>query len=70
MTNDEKKMLLQFITGSDRAPVGGLAKLEIVIARNGDDKMRLANRFSFHCCERNNRLDVVIAYQKRHQEEN
>uniref|UniRef100_F1KTF0 HECT-type E3 ubiquitin transferase n=1 Tax=Ascaris suum TaxID=6253 RepID=F1KTF0_ASCSU len=41
MTNDEKKMLLQFITGSDRAPVGGLAKLEIVIARNGDDKMRL-----------------------------
>ncbi|VDM37456.1 unnamed protein product [Toxocara canis] len=41
MTTEEKKMLLQFITGSDRAPVGGLAKLEIVIARNGDDKKRL-----------------------------
>lgn len=40
MSTEEKKMLLQFITGSDRVPVGGLAKLEIIIARNGDSKER------------------------------
>ncbi|MCP9258111.1 Ubiquitin protein ligase E3A [Dirofilaria immitis] len=41
MNTEEKKMLLQFITGSDRVPVGGLAKLEVIIARNGDNKERL-----------------------------
>uniref|UniRef100_A0A0N5AZI7 HECT-type E3 ubiquitin transferase n=1 Tax=Syphacia muris TaxID=451379 RepID=A0A0N5AZI7_9BILA len=41
MSTEEKKMLLQFITGSDRVPVGGLLKLELIIARNGDDKLRL-----------------------------
>ncbi|EFO20031.1 hypothetical protein LOAG_08458 [Loa loa] len=41
MSTEEKKMLLQFITGSDRVPVGGLAKLEVIIARNGDNKERL-----------------------------
>lgn len=40
MSVEEKKMLLQFITGSDRVPVGGLAKLEIIIARNGDNRER------------------------------
>lgn len=40
MSVEEKKMLLQFITGSDRVPVGGLLKLEVIIARNGDDKLR------------------------------
>lgn len=40
MSTQEKKMLLQFITGSDRVPVGGLAKLEVIIARNGDNKER------------------------------
>ena len=33
----DKKMLLFFATGSDRVPVGGLAKLQFVIARNGGD---------------------------------
>ncbi|VDN02113.1 unnamed protein product [Thelazia callipaeda] len=41
MCTEEKKMLLQFVTGSDRVPVGGLEKLDFVIARNGDDKERL-----------------------------
>lgn len=36
-----KKKLLAFTTGSDRAPVGGLAKLKLVIARNGPDCERL-----------------------------
>ena len=37
MSDDEKRLLLQFITGCDRAPVGGLKKLELIIARNGGD---------------------------------
>ncbi|XP_076347770.1 ubiquitin-protein ligase E3A-like [Tachypleus tridentatus] len=38
---DEKRKFLQFATGSDRAPVGGLSKLKLVIARNGSDSDRL-----------------------------
>ena len=30
LSDDEKRSLLQFSTGSDRAPVGGLAKLKMV----------------------------------------
>ncbi|KAJ3309689.1 hypothetical protein HDU76_003541 [Blyttiomyces sp. JEL0837] len=41
MTEDEKKKLLIFTTGSDRVPVGGLSKLQFVIARNGPDSERL-----------------------------
>lgn len=40
-TLDQKRKLLQFATGSDRAPVGGLAKLKLVIARSGPDTERL-----------------------------
>lgn len=39
---DQKKQLLMFITGSDRVPIGGLAKLKLVIARQGPD----SNRYS------------------------
>lgn len=31
----EKKRLLFFATGSDRVPIGGLGRLQFVIARNG-----------------------------------
>ncbi|KAJ3388042.1 putative E3 ubiquitin-protein ligase HTD2 [Lobulomyces angularis] len=41
MTEEEKKKLLFFTTGSDRVPVGGLSKLQFVIARNGADSDRL-----------------------------
>ncbi|GAN06323.1 o ubiquitin protein ligase E3A [Mucor ambiguus] len=34
---EEKKKLLFFATGSDRAPIGGLSKLQFVIAKNGGD---------------------------------
>ncbi|KAI7868452.1 hypothetical protein BDF14DRAFT_1982473 [Spinellus fusiger] len=37
----EKKKLLFFATGSDRAPIGGLSKLQFVIAKNGGDSDRL-----------------------------
>jgi ubiquitin-protein ligase E3 A len=40
-TDDEKRQLLIFTTGSDRVPVGGLSKLQFVIARNGTDSDRL-----------------------------
>ncbi|CAO3617098.1 unnamed protein product [Cunninghamella echinulata] len=37
---EEKKKLLFFATGSDRAPIGGLSKLQFVIAKNGGDSDR------------------------------
>ena len=37
----QKKQLLQFITGSDRIPLGGLAKLKFIIVKNGPDSDRL-----------------------------
>merc|ERR1712013_312611 len=44
---DVKRKLLQFTTGSDRIPVGGLAKLKLIIAKNGPDSDRLP---SAHTC--------------------
>lgn len=37
----DKKSFLQFVTGCDRAPVGGLSKLNLVIVKNGLDSDRL-----------------------------
>jgi len=44
-TDEQKKQLLQFATGSDRVPIGGLSKLKLIIARNGPD----SDRFQTHC---------------------
>ncbi|XP_059165632.1 ubiquitin-protein ligase E3A-like isoform X2 [Physella acuta] len=41
MTEEDKKKLLQFTTGTDRVPVGGLSKLKMIIAKNGPDSDRL-----------------------------
>ena len=38
---EDHKLLLRFITGSDRAPIGGLAALSIHITREGPDSFRL-----------------------------
>ncbi|KAJ3367951.1 putative E3 ubiquitin-protein ligase HTD2 [Kappamyces sp. JEL0680] len=40
-SDEQKKQLLVFTTGSDRVPVGGLGKLQFVIAKNGGDSDRL-----------------------------
>ncbi|CAN7998182.1 unnamed protein product [Ixodes hexagonus] len=40
-SQEQKRKLLQFATGSDRVPVGGLSKLKLVIARHGTDSDRL-----------------------------
>lgn len=37
---ESQRKLLQFATGSDRVPVGGLSKLKLIIARNGCDSDR------------------------------
>jgi len=47
MSLDDKRRLLQFTTGSDRIPIGGLAKLKLIITRNGPDSDRLP---SAHTC--------------------
>ncbi|XP_005102222.2 ubiquitin-protein ligase E3A [Aplysia californica] len=41
MEETEKKKLLQFTTGTDRVPVGGLSHLKMIIAKNGPDSDRL-----------------------------
>lgn len=38
---ESKKLFLSFVTGNDRAPVGGLGTLDLVIQRNGGDSDRL-----------------------------
>jgi len=47
LTEDEKKQLLFFSTGSDRSPIGGLSKLHFIITRHGPDSDRLP---SAHTC--------------------
>ena len=44
MDLEDKRRLLQFTTGSDRIPVGGLAKLKLTIAKNGSDCERLRHK--------------------------
>ena len=44
---DEQKAFLRFVTGSDRAPIGGLGALQIVLTREGPDSSRLP---SAHTC--------------------
>lgn len=41
MEESEKKMLLEFFTGSDRIPVGGLSRLKPKIQSSGPDSDRL-----------------------------
>jgi hypothetical protein len=41
MTPEQQTKLLLFVTGSPRAPIGGLAKLPFVVQRNGGDSNRL-----------------------------
>uniref|UniRef100_A0A3Q3GA73 Ubiquitin-protein ligase E3A n=1 Tax=Kryptolebias marmoratus TaxID=37003 RepID=A0A3Q3GA73_KRYMA len=41
ISEDQKRLFLQFTTGTDRAPVGGLGKLKMIIAKNGSDTDRL-----------------------------
>ena len=42
-SDEQKRKLLQFTTGSDRVPVGGLSKTKLIIAKNGPDSDRSVN---------------------------
>ena len=44
---EQKKAFLSFATGSDRAPIGGLGELHLVLVRHGPDSDRLP---SAHTC--------------------
>lgn len=45
-----KRQLLEFVTASDRLPVGGAAGVEFVVQRNGgDDEVRLCCILPFKC---------------------
>lgn len=39
-SEEQKKQLLAFVTGSDRVPVGGLSKVKMIIVKNGPDSDR------------------------------
>ncbi|XP_014790908.1 ubiquitin-protein ligase E3A [Octopus bimaculoides] len=39
-TEEQQRKLLQFTTGTDRVPIGGLSKVKLIIARNGPDSDR------------------------------
>ncbi len=41
LEDDEKKSFLKFVTGSDRAPIGGLSNLRVIIQRDGADSNKL-----------------------------
>ena len=56
---DDKRALLLFATGCDRAPVGGLGKLQFVLQRAGEDSMNLPTA---HTCFN---LLSLPAYQSR-----
>jgi hypothetical protein len=59
---EQRRKLIQFTTGTDRVPVGGLSKLKLIIARNGPDSERYCNivlslfmyefddSFKYDCC--------------------
>ena len=41
LSSDEKRSFLKFVTGSDRAPIGGLANLRVIVQRDGADSNKL-----------------------------
>jgi hypothetical protein len=44
---EEKRQFLKFLSGSDRSPIDGLRKLEMVVSKNGNEDNRLP---SAHTC--------------------
>lgn len=46
MSEEEQRRLLQFATGTDRIPVGGMSRMKFVIARQGPDSDRLVITFT------------------------
>ena len=40
MTEEEQRKLLQFATGTDRIPVGGMSRMKFAIVKQGPDSDR------------------------------
>jgi ubiquitin-protein ligase E3 A len=47
MNESQRKTFLEFVSGSDRCPVGGLERLKMTLTKNGPDSNRLP---SAHTC--------------------
>jgi len=60
-TLEQKKQLLSFSTGSDRAPIGGLGNMVYVITKHGPDGDRLP---SAHTCFNHLLLPEYISKEK------
>jgi len=45
-TSEQKRKLLAFTTGTDRVPLGGLAKLSFIIQKNGGDTDKLPTAYT------------------------
>lgn len=45
-TEEQQRKLLQFTTGTDSVPIGGLSKVKLIIARNGPDSDRYYYSFN------------------------
>uniref|UniRef100_A0A2K5L4R2 HECT-type E3 ubiquitin transferase n=1 Tax=Cercocebus atys TaxID=9531 RepID=A0A2K5L4R2_CERAT len=58
-TDERKRFFLQLKMGTDRAPVGGLGKLKMIIPKNGPDMERLP---TFHTCFN---VLLLLEYSKR-----
>jgi ubiquitin-protein ligase E3 A len=74
LSDEDKKRLLRFVTGSDRAPINGLESLRFVISKDGSDPDRLPSAHtcfghlllpSYETVERlENRLRVAIMHSE------
>jgi ubiquitin-protein ligase E3 A len=53
---DEKRLFLKFLSGSDRSPIDGLAKLEMVISKNGSE----GNSVTLYYNNLNNLFTIII----------
>lgn len=51
MTNDEKKLFLKFVTGTDKAPLGGLGNVKLIIQKSDEiEKLPMAHTcFNIFC---------------------
>lgn len=58
---EEKRLVLKFVTGSDRAPINGLESLPFVISRNGPDNEQLP---SAHTCFNHLLLPDYATFEK------
>lgn len=58
---EHKKKFLFFTTGSDRSPIGGLGKLELIVSKHGEDDERLP---SAHTCYNLLLLPPYESYEK------